>query len=183
MNMEFLDCVRGRRSVRKYTPDKIGEAVFEKVVTAAAYAPSWKNSQTTRYIVVEDETLKNELAENCTMGFAFNRDIINNAPAVIIVTTVANRCGYERDGSYSTSKGTHWESFDAGIATQTLCLAAYAEGLGTVIMGLFDEKKVARAAGVPDGQKISALVAIGYPDEAPAMPKRKGISELLDCRR
>jgi nitroreductase len=181
--MDFMECVKGRRSVRKYKPVQVEDGLLEEVVVAASYAPSWKNTQTARYIVVQDEALKKELAENCVMDFEFNKKTIYNAPALILVTTIAGRSGFERDGSYSTSKGTHWESFDAGMATQTLCLAAYAQGLATVVMGIFDEAKAMEAAGIPAGQRLSAMVAIGWPDEDPAMPKRKGVTELLDYRR
>ena len=102
---------------------------------------------------------------------------------LVIITTISPRSGFERDGSPSTSKKTHWESFDAGIATQTFCLAAYDAGLGTVIMGIFDEDKVIKAVGVPEGQKVSAMVALGYADEEPAMPKRKSVGELLILRK
>ena len=177
--MDFMECVRNRRSIRKYKRKPIPNDVIERVISAAMYSPSWKNSQTARYIAVCGAELKNELAENCVMGFEYNRRTIQNAPAVILLTTVANRSGYERDGSFTTSKGTHWESFDAGIAAQTLCLAAHAEGLGTVILGIFDEEKALKAANIPQGQKISAMIAMGYPDEAPSMPKRRDLIELL----
>ena len=183
MSMDFMECVSGRRSVRKYKAEKIPENVLQKIITAASFSPSWKNSQTVRYIIIEDEALKNELAQTCVLDFKLNHDNIISAPALILVTTVSNRCGYEKDGSFSTSKGTHWESFDAGIAVQTLCLAAHAEGLGTVIMGIFNEDKIIKTAKIPDTQKLSAIVAIGYPDETPPMPKRKGVEELLEFRR
>ena len=183
MDMSFTECISGRRSVRKFKTEKISEEIFRKIITAASFSPSWKNSQTVRYIIVENEALKNELAETCVSDFKLNYDNIINAPALILVTTIKNRCGYERDGSFSTAKGTHWESFDAGIAAQTLCLAAHAEGLGTVIMGIFDEEKTIKAAKIPDDQKLSTMVAIGYPDETPLMPKRRGLDELMDWRR
>ena len=97
----------------------------------------------------------------------------------MVITTVNSRSGYERDGSFSTSKETHWQSFDAGIATQTFCLAAHEAGLGTVIMGIYDEKKVIDALNIPEGQSVSALVALGYPAENPEAPKRKGTEQLL----
>ena len=177
--MEFLECVSGRRSVRKYKPDPVTGELLEKVVAAAAFAPSWKNTQTTRYIVVRSGPLMKDIADNCMSGFEWNQNILRSAPAVILVTTIANRAGFERDGSFSTSKGAHWESFDAGIATQTLCLAACNEGLATVILGLFDEKKITERVNIPEGQKLSALVAIGFPNETPEMPKRKGTKDLL----
>ena len=60
---------------------------------------------------------------------------------------------------FFTLKGSHWESFDAGIAAQTFCLAAWDKGVGTVIMGLFDEKEIAKAVQIPEGQQICAVIA------------------------
>lgn len=177
--MEFLECVKNRRSIRKYKAEPVPKALLEKIVSAAAYAPSWKNVQTTRYIAILDSELRKDLADNCTSGFAWNQKIVNDAPAVILVTTITGRSGFERDGSFSTSKGAHWESFDAGIATQTLCLAAHNEGLGTVVLGVFDEEKIIKRVNIPEGQKLSALVAIGFPDETPDAPKRKDTESLL----
>lgn len=177
--MDFLECVKGRRSIRKYKPDAISDVALENIVIEASFAPSWKNTQTTRYIIVKDKSKINELADHCVMNFEPNKATIVNAPAIILVTTITSRSGFERDGSFSTSKGTHWESFDAGIATQTLCLAAFNEGLGTVIMGIYDENEVAKVVAIPAGQKLSAMVAIGYPQEISAMPKRKDVGELI----
>ena len=177
--MDFLECVQSRRSVRKYQPTPVEEATLRRIIQAASYAPSWKNTQTTRYILVQDSRVKAELAEHCVMGFEPNKVTILDAPVVILVTTITGRSGYERDGTFSTDKGTHWQSFDAGIATQTLCLAACNEGLGTVVLGIFDEKKVAEIVGIPQGQTLSAMVTIGEPKEIPAMPRRKEVDDLL----
>ena len=183
MSMSFMECVSGRRSVRKFKKDKIEDEVLKKIITSASYAPSWKNTQTVRYIVIDNDALKNELAQTCVIDFKHNQDIITNAAMLILVTTVSKRSGYDRDGSFSTSKETHWESFDAGVATQTLCLAAHAENLGTVILGIFDEDKTIKLAKIPEDQKLSAIVAIGFPDETPPVPKRKEADELMDFRR
>ncbi len=180
--MDFLEAVKDRRSVRKFKEEKVSKETFERIVEASSYAPSWKNAQIARYIVMEDEAVKNEIADHCVMDFAFNADTIKNAPALVIVTYIAGRSGFERDGSFSTSKEDRWEMFDAGIASQTFCLAAHNEGVGTVIMGIFDEQKLAEAAGVPEGQKVGAIIAAGYPDEVPAMPKRKAVEDLLSYR-
>lgn len=182
-NESLLKSLKDRRSVRKYQDKKIDDSVIEEIIGLAAYAPSWKNSQSVRYIVIENKDMINDIAQNCVMDFEYNKKTILNSPALILVTTVASRSGYERDGSFSTSKETHWESFDAGIATQTLALAAYEYGLGTVIMGIYDEDKVIKAASIPEGQKVSAMMAIGYPDEEPKMPKRKDTEALLSFRK
>ncbi len=180
--METMTCIKERRSIRKYRHEAVEHDKLLRVAETAAYAPSWKNTQVVRYIVIENRKMIDKIADECVMGFAYNAATIKNAPALVVVTYIAGRSGFERDGSFSTGKEDRWEVFDAGIATQTFCLAAHNEGFGTVIMGIFDEAKVAQAAGVPDGQKVAALVPIGYADESPALPKRKTAEELLSFR-
>ena len=176
--MDMKECVRTRRSVRSFTQQPVSQEMLRHVVELASFAPSWKNSQTARYIAVFDEQKKHRLAAECTT-FAQNAHIMEAAALVVALVTVDNRSGYERDGSFSTSKGTHWQSFDAGIAAQTFCLAAHEAGLGSVIMGLFDEEKAAEVLALPKGMSVSALIAIGYPAEEPKAPARKTVDDLL----
>ena len=70
--MNTLEAINTRRSVRKYQDRKIPRETLEQIVAAAAYAPSWKNTQTARYHVVEDEQLKKTIAEEYTLGFTHN---------------------------------------------------------------------------------------------------------------
>lgn len=177
--MEALECIKTRRSVRKFTEQPVERALIEQVVAAAAYAPSWKNTQIARYTVVTDPEKKQRLADECMMDFAFNQKTAAHAPALVVVTAITGRSGYERDGSFSTSQGTHWQSFDAGVAAQTFCLAAHALGLGTVIMGIFEESKVRNVLALPEEQMVAALIAIGHPAEQPVCPKRKDVDTLL----
>lgn len=177
--MDIIEGIKGRRSIREFKAEPLPQELFEELIGLASHAPSWKNSQTVRYLVLQDQALKTYLADHCVLGFEQNSGIFKKAPALILVTTLGKRSGYERDGSFTTSKGTHWESFDAGLATQTLCLSAYALGLGTVIMGIFDEEAIKAKLGIPQEQKLSAVVAIGYPAEEPQMPKRREVDQLL----
>lgn len=177
--MEALDCIKGRRSVRKFKDKKIPHDVMDDIVKEASYSPSWKNSQVPRYMVIEDKALIDKIGSECVLGFEYNTNTLKNAHTIVLLNVVTNRSGYEKDGSFTTSKEDRWEIFDAGVAAQTFCLAAYEKGLGTVIMGIFDEKKVAEMAEVPDGQRFVAVIAIGYPDEEPKMPRRKSVEELV----
>lgn len=177
--MEALQCIETRRSIRKFKQSPISHEVMESIVKAASYAPSWKNTQVTRYVVVEDPVVKAKIADEAVLGFRFNSGTIENAAALVVVTMVHGRSGFEKDGSFSTSKEDRWEVFDAGIATQTFCLAAHDMGVGSVIMGIFDEEKVAELIGLEEGRKVAALISVGYPDEEPAVPKRKEVEELV----
>lgn len=177
--MEAIECIKTRRSIRKFKENPVDHTTIEKIVEAAGMSPSWKNTQIVRYHVVEDRVILNEIANLCVLNFEFNTKTISRAPQLVVVSMVEKRCGYERDGSYSTSKEDRWEMFDAGIATQTFCLAAHDLGVGTVILGIFDEAKVAKAISLPEGQKVAALVAMGYPDQKCEAPKRKSVDDLL----
>lgn len=177
--MEALQCIETRRSIRRFKQSPVSREVMEAIVKAASFAPSWKNTQVTRYVVVEEPAIKTKIANEAVLGFSFNSGTIENAAALVVVTMVHGRSGFEKDGSFSTSKEDRWEVFDAGIATQTFCLAAHDKGVGSVIMGIFDEDKVAELIGLEEGRKVAALISVGYPDEEPAVPKRKEVEELL----
>ena len=175
--MLAAECITGRRSIRKFTEQPVSHELIEQIVSTASFAPSWKNTQIVRYIAVEGE--KKAALAKCTSIYPGNGSIMNQAPMVIAVTAITGRCGYERDGSFSTPKGTGWQMYDAGVASEAFCLAAYEQGLGTVIMGLFDEEEASKVLQLPEDRELVALIPIGYPAEAPNAPKRKTVQELI----
>ena len=176
--MEAIECIKGRRSIRAYTNEPVDREVINKIVEAASYAHSWKHTQTARYRVIESKELKDKIASECTHTYPNNGEIIKQAPVLVVVSFVKNRSGFERDGSFSTSKGDRWEMFDSGIATEAFCLAAHSFGLGTVIMGLFDDT-VKEAIELPDNQDISCIICLGHKAEDPVAPKRKAVEDLV----
>ena len=89
------------------------------------------------------------------------------------------RCGFERDGSYSTWRGDAWQMFDAGVASQTFALACHENGLGSVIMGIFDRDKITSLLEIPEERELVALIPIGYPNEEPVAPRRKPVDDLV----
>lgn len=177
--MNTKKCLETRRSIRKYKPDPISADVIHEIVETAKYAPSWKNTQIVRYHVVSNPALKETIANTCVCGFTFNTKTLLQAPTIVIVSYVTGRCGYERDGSFTTNKGDRWEMFDAGIAAQTFCLAAHDQGIGTCIMGIFDDKKIGEALNLPENQTVGAVIAVGYPEEIPEAPARKETDIIL----
>ena len=175
--MTANECCIGRRSIRKFTDQPVSHELLSQIIETASFAPSWKNTQITRYIAVEGE--KKAALAKCTNLYPGNGVIMENAPMVIAVTVITGRSGYERDGSFSTPKGTGWQMFDAGVASEAFCLAAHEQGLGTVIMGLFDEEEASRLLELPEDRELVALIPIGYPAEAPTAPRRKTVDDLL----
>ena len=178
--METSSCILGRRSIRKFTDRTVELDLLKELIELSSYAPSWKNSQTTRYIGILNAELKQSLARECCGGY--NGEIIKSAPLLVATTIVDKRSGYERDGSYSTIRENLWQGFDNGIAAQTFCLAAHDKGLGTVIIGLYDIEKASELLQVPEGELLMSIIAVGYPAEEPTAPKRKTVEQLLTVK-
>lgn len=176
--MNATECIKGRRSIRTFTSEPVSHELLDEIVEVARFAPSWKNTQISRYIAVEGAK-KAELAEKCFEAWKGNADMVAAAPMVIALTYIKNRSGFERDGSYSTSKEDRWQNFDTGIAAEAFCLAAYERGLGTVILGIFDETKAAKVLDIPEDRGVAAFIVIGHPANNPEAPKRKEVSELV----
>lgn len=180
--MNTLEAIKTRRSIRDFKEEKVSRETIEQIISAASYAPSWKNSQVTRYVAIEDESLIKKIGNDCVCGFDYNSNTLVKTPLLFVVSCIKGRSGFERDGSYSTPKEDRWQTYDTGIATATLCLAAHELGVGTVIMGIFDEKAIATLIQLPEDQEITAIVASGYAKTDPLLleaPKRKSVDQLL----
>lgn len=176
--MTAKECIKGRRSVRQFTEQPVDRELLSEIVETASYYPSWKHTQIVRFVAVEGEK-KERLAKECTDMWPNNGKIMEAAPIVMAVTIIKNRSGFERDGSFSTNKGDRWQMYDAGIASQTLCLAAYESGIASVILGLFDDEKAADILGLPEDREVTALIPMGYAAEEPVAPRRKPVEEIL----
>jgi nitroreductase len=177
MFMELMEAVKGRRSVRTYTADPVPDGKLRTVLEAVQWAPSWANTQCWEVIVVREQGTKKQLAETLSLGNAA-REAILQAPLTIVLVGIEGRAGFKK-GAAATDKGEWWYMFDCGLATQNLCLAAYAEGLGTVIVGLFDAARAAKILQVPAGKAVVAMTPLGFPAKAPSPPKRKEIAEFV----
>jgi nitroreductase len=177
MAMDIMQAIKGRRSIRKYKPTPVDDKAVEAVLEAARWAPSWKNCQCWKFVVVRDPQVKMKLAD--TLKPKENRATsgIREAPVVIVACAELGKSGYHK-GEHGTDKGD-WFMFDTALAMQNLALAAYAMGLGTVHVGLFDAKEAAKILEVPEGTVVVEMTPLGYPDEEAIAPRRKEISEIV----
>lgn len=180
--MDAIKCLISRRSIREYTDQPVTERDIEDIVMMSQMASCWENTQPIRYVAVLNQELKDRLAKECTVDFPWNTENIHAAPALIVLCIVKGLSGYEPDGSFSTKKGTHWQSFDAGVAAAHFCLAANALKFGTLIMGRYEEDKVKEILSLPEDYDVSALIAIGHPAVIPAASERKPLSDVLSVR-
>lgn len=174
--MELEQCIINRRSIRHFKNTPIDIKDITSMVQAARLAPSWKNTQVTRYYAVIKAELKDKIVRSMP---EFNQPACQSAPLLMVACAKKERSGYNRDGSFSTNKQKGLQMYDVGLSNMLLTLKAYELGLGSVIMGYYDEEIVSQVIDLPNDQEVISVIAVGYPDEAPEMPKRKEIEELL----
>lgn len=168
--MDLKTVIEGRRSIRKYKDNPVEPEKIQNILDAARLAPSWKNMQCWRFIVVEDTEVKDKALE------AFNDDNpgkkgIAMAPVLIVVCADPKDSGIE--------DGKEFYLADAAIAFEHIMLAAFSEGLGTCWMGLLDETKLKEALDIPEAIKVIGVTPLGYPDQDPKPRPRKSLEEIV----
>lgn len=170
--MDFFQVIRDRRSIRRYKDSPVEADKILQVLDAARLAPSWKNLQCWRFLVLDDQARKEAILA------AFPEDnpgrkAVAAAPVTIVVCA---------DPSESeTANGIEYYIADTAIAFEHLCLAAHALGLGTCWIGWFDETLIRKALGIPDRIRIVGVTPLGYPDQAPKARPRKSLAEIAFC--
>jgi len=160
--MEFIEVIKGRRSIRKFKDQPVEKELIGQLLDAAQMAPSAGNLQARDFIVILDKTTKQKLAK-AAMGQSF----IEQAPVAIVV--IAN---IERSSRIYRSRGELYAIQDASAGIENMLLAAHSLGLGTCWVGAFDEEKVTELLGIPNKTKPVAVIPLGYPDEKPSAPPR-----------
>ena len=166
--MSVLDIIKKRRSIRKYKENPVPEDVLNRVMEAARLAPSGKNFQPWKFIIVRSQELKHKLAEAC-----FGQHFMAKASLIIVACGFPDTC-YAHQGRYMKS----WP-IDVAIALEHLVLQAQEEDLGTCWIGAFEEKKVKSLLGIPEDVRVVALTPLGYPDEEPRFRGRKRLEEII----
>ena len=178
--MDAVAMLKERRSIRKYKDEVVSDEVMDKIIDNARFAPSWANYQIARYHLVSNPDLLKKITERGVGGFAYNIKTLENAKNVAILSFVQGKSGkldLTKD-EYATNKANFWEMFDAGIACQTFCLAAYEQGVGTCIFGVIDDKALAEILDLPKEETVAAIIVYGYPAEVGAAPSRKSVEEI-----
>jgi len=171
--MQVLEAIKIRRSVRKYSKQAIDPNAYQRIQEALRFAPSACNYQPWRFIMVQDEELRKQLAQACC-----KQTWMAEAPLTVAACGFSDQA-YKKMGGYGNSIDV-----DLAIALDHLSLAAAAEGLGTCWIGAFEEEAVKEILNVPHEIKVSALMPVGYPKSKDLLfpvpdEKRKQADEIF----
>jgi len=174
---EFLDIARERFSCRKYIKDKeIKKEDILKCIEAARIAPSASNSQPWKYVIVDDIILKEKIVDFLRIGITKFNQFAKEASAIIVVVEEPKNLELTVGQVFL---GRNFANFDIGCSVMQFCLEATELGLGTCILGIFDEKKIKKLLKIPKNKRISILISIGYPQETIKVKNRKEIERIF----
>jgi len=173
--MIISDLIQKRQSVRKYSDRPVEREKIMQIIEAVRLAPSACNSQPWKLVIVDDPELKEKVARaTFSPAVAFNRFTLE-APVIAVLVIEKPKLITQIGGRI---KDQEYPYYDIGIAAENFCLQATELGLGTCILGWFDEKQLKALLQIPKSKKIGLLITLGY---APAGYKiRKKIRKSLD---
>jgi nitroreductase len=172
----MLGLIKTRQSDRSYSNKPVEKEKIGRIAEAGRLAPSACNSQPWKFIIVDDPALLEQLAEAASAKVLGMNAFVKQAPVQIIVirekANVSSRIG-------ATIKKRDYSLIDIGIASENICLQATAEGLGSCMIGWFDEKMVKKILKIPAKKRVELLITIGYPLKETREKKRKPSSEVI----
>ena len=177
--MDFDELKEARRSVRQYAKSEISKEELEKIVTDALNAPSWKNTETTRYYAATTDAAKERMWKEALPGY--NAASSANAAALVAVTYVPCESGFN-DGKAVDDLGNTWGAYDCGLASSYFILAAKNRGWDTLIMGMRDVAKVKEILGIPKSEILMSVIAVGKSAQKYMKRPRKPVAEVLKVK-
>lgn len=173
---DLINLINTRQSDRAYLPNPIEKVKIERIVEAGRLAPSACNAQPWKFILVDEPELKNKIAD-CTSSKVLGMNhFTKQAPVHLVI--VEERANFTSSaGSFIKSK--HFPLMDIGIAAEHICLQAAAEGLGSCMLGWFDETKVKKLLEVPKSKRVPLIITLGYPAKETREKRRKTTESIV----
>ncbi|GAB4305747.1 MAG: nitroreductase [Candidatus Bipolaricaulota bacterium] len=160
---EVLQAIRARRSIRAFRSQPVEPEKVEAVLDAGRWAPSGKNTQPWRFVVVESAAKRAELVK-----LVPQRDMVATAPVTVAILL-------DRQAGYDELK----DAQGIGACAQNILLAVHALGLGACWIGRARDREVEAVLGAREGEELMMLIPIGYPAEEPPARDRRPLAELV----
>ncbi len=160
--MDFSELIKIRQSVRKYDTKPVEKEKLQTLIGAVRLSPSASNSQPWELIIIDEPELKNKVAKaTFSQVFAFNKFALQ--ATVIAVLTIEKPNLEAQIGGML--KRREFPLIDIGIAAEHFCLQAAELGLGTCMLGWFDEKKIKKLLNIPRKTRIGLVITLGYAEK------------------
>jgi nitroreductase len=176
----MLELISSRQSDRKYSDKPIEKDKLERILEAGRLAPSACNAQPWKFIVVDDPDLVEKIAEAASAKLIGMNIFVGQANVLIIIIREKPNMSSKVGGNI---KNKDYSLIDIGIASENLCLQARAEGLGSCLIGWFDERKLRKILGIPRSKRVELIITLGYSMSEPRVKKRKPAAETISYNK
>ncbi len=164
--MDVFEAIEKRRSVRVCQNKPVAEEKLRKILEAARLAPSARNSQAYKLVVVKNEKIRKKIASEAT-----SESFIGGAPVIIVALAL--------DPEYIMPGGVPAYPVDIAIAVDHITLAAVEEGLGSCWIGAFHQKRIKEILSIPERYRVVVLLSLGYPADSPREKSRKSLKDIV----
>jgi len=172
----MLGLIQRRQSDRRYLDRPIERDKIERITEAGRLSPSACNGQPWRFIVVDEPALRQEVAQATESEILRMNTFVSQAPVLIVIvrekSNITSRAG-------DLIKERDYSLIDIGISAASMVYQAAAEGLGSCIIGWFDEMRIRELLGIPKSKRVELVISVGYSDSQPRNKSRKPPGEII----
>lgn len=177
---EMLELIKSRQSDRKYSNEPIEKEKLERVIEAGRLAPSACNAQPWKFILVTNPELIEKIAEAASAKLIGMNSFVAQAPVLLVVI--------REQPNFSSKVGAaikkkDYSLIDIGIASENICLQAKAEGIGSCIIGWFDEKLLRNILDIPRSKRVELIITLGYSLSEQREKRRKPAGETVSYNK
>ena len=174
--MDFKSLVLNRQSDRSYLDKTVEAEKLARILECARMAPSACNAQPWHIIVVDNPEIRAKVADATTERILGMNHFTKQAPLLLVLI--------EEEANITSTLGgwvkkRHYPLMDLGIMAEHICLAAASEGLGSCMIGWFDEAKVKSACAIPASKRVQLIISLGYSDAQTRTKIRKPLEKIV----
>lgn len=175
--MKFAELLTIRQSVRQYQDRPVTDELIGQLIEAVRLSPSASNSQPWKLIMITDPALRAAVANKTFSSLVSFNKFVPQAPLLAVLTIQKPKLITQIGGRL---KGREFPLIDIGIAAENFCLQAAELGLGTCMLGWFDEEAIKTLLHIPQSIRIGLMISVGYAAEGyPLRQKlRKTMNEM-----
>lgn len=175
-----LDLIISRQSDRKYSDKPIEKEKLDRIIEAGRMAPSACNAQPWKFIVVNDPGLIVKIAEAASAKLIGMNSFVAQAQVILVIVrekpNMSSKVG-------ATIKNKDYSLIDIGIATENICLQAKADGIGSCIIGWFDERLLRKLLVIPKSKRVELIITLGYSLSDQREKRRKSAEETVSYNK
>jgi nitroreductase len=177
---EILNLINSRQSDRKYSDKPVEKEKLERIIEAGRMAPSACNAQPWKFIVVTDTELVLKVADAASAKLIGMNSFVAQAPVILVIVrekpNMSSKVG-------ATIKNKDYSLIDIGITTENICLQAKAEGIGSCIIGWFDERQIRKLLEIPKSKRVELIITLGYSLSEQREKRRKPATETVSYNK